>query len=36
MDPDGDDFRFTDDGWARSNELLADAEERIERGGFGV
>jgi hypothetical protein len=34
MEPDGDEFRFTDDGWARRNELLAEAEERIERNRY--
>ena len=34
MEPDGDDFRFTEDGWARRNELLAEAEERIERNRY--
>ncbi len=31
MLPDGDDFRFTDDGWARREELLREAQDRIER-----
>src|SRR4051812_35314212 len=30
MEPNGDDFRFTADGWARREELLHEAEERIE------
>jgi hypothetical protein len=34
MEPDGDDFRFTEHGWARRNELLAEAEERIERNRY--
>ena len=28
------DFRFTEDGWARREELLREAEERIERERF--
>jgi hypothetical protein len=32
--PDGDDFRFTEEGWARRQELLSEAEERIERERF--
>ena len=31
LEPDGDDYRFTDDGGARRQELLSEAEERIER-----
>ena len=31
MASDGDDFRFTDDGWAHREDLLRDAEDRIER-----
>jgi len=31
MVPVGEDFRFTEDGWARRDELLREAEERIER-----
>ena len=27
----GDDYRFTDDGWAHREELLREAQERIER-----
>jgi hypothetical protein len=34
MEPDGEDFRFTEDGWARREELLGEAEERIERERF--
>jgi hypothetical protein len=34
MAPDGDDYRFTEEGWARREELLRDAEDRIEREGF--
>ena len=28
------DYRFTEDGWARRQELLSEAEERIERERF--
>jgi hypothetical protein len=31
MVPDGDDFKFTEDGWARQHERLSEAEDRIER-----
>ena len=31
MVPDGGDFRFTEDGWARREEILREEEERIER-----
>jgi hypothetical protein len=31
MEPDGEDFRFTEDGWARREEILHDEYERIER-----
>jgi hypothetical protein len=31
MAPDGTDFRFTDDGYAHREELLNEAEDRIER-----
>jgi hypothetical protein len=31
MAPDGDDFRFTDEGWAHREDWLRDAEDRIER-----
>jgi hypothetical protein len=34
MEPDGDDFRFTSDGWARREALLREAEERMERERF--
>jgi hypothetical protein len=34
MVPDGDDFKFTDAGWARREEYIAEAEERIERDRF--
>jgi hypothetical protein len=34
MEPDGNDFRFTDEGWTRRKELLRDAEVRIERDRF--
>jgi hypothetical protein len=34
MEPDGEDFRFTEEGWARREELLREAEERIERARF--
>ena len=29
MVPDGDDFRFTEDGWARRDELISSAEAQI-------
>jgi hypothetical protein len=31
MVPDGDDFKFTEDGWAQRHERLSEAEDRIER-----
>jgi hypothetical protein len=31
MEPDGEDFRFTEDGWSRREAILHDEEERIER-----
>jgi hypothetical protein len=31
MEPDGEDYRFTADGWARREEILRMQEERIER-----
>ena len=34
MAPDGEDFTFTEDGWARRKEYIAEAEENIERGRF--
>jgi hypothetical protein len=34
MEPDGEDFRFTTDGWTRRDEILRAAEERIERERF--
>ncbi len=34
MEPDGADFRFTADGWARRQELLHEAEDRIERNRY--
>lgn len=34
MEPDGEDYRFTEDGWARRLALLSEAEERIERERF--
>jgi hypothetical protein len=34
MEPNGQDFRFTDDGWIQRQELLTEAEDRIERGRF--
>jgi hypothetical protein len=34
MVPDGADFKFTEDGWAHREELLREAEERIERERF--
>jgi hypothetical protein len=35
LTPDGEDFRFTEDRWARRQELLSEAEARIERERFG-
>jgi hypothetical protein len=34
MEPDGEDFRFTADGWTRRDEILRAAEERIVRERF--
>ena len=34
MMPDGDEFRFTEDGWSHREELLREAEDRIERERF--
>jgi hypothetical protein len=34
MEPDGEDFRFTTEGWTRRDEILRAAEERIERERF--
>jgi len=34
MEPDGEDFRFNEEGWTRREELLREAEERIERERF--
>jgi hypothetical protein len=34
MEPDGEDFRFTDDGGARREEILRAEEDRIERGRY--
>jgi hypothetical protein len=34
MAPDGHDFRFTEDGYANRDELLREAEDRIERERF--
>jgi hypothetical protein len=34
MAPDGDDFRFTDEGWSNREELLREAADRIERERF--
>jgi hypothetical protein len=34
MEPADGDFRFSEDGWARREELLHEAEERIERERF--
>ena len=34
MEPDGGDFGFTDDGWARREEILREAQETIERERF--
>jgi hypothetical protein len=31
MSPDGDDFGFTEEGWAHREELLHEAQDRIER-----
>jgi hypothetical protein len=31
MEPDGEDFRFTEAGWERREEILAEQEDRIER-----
>jgi hypothetical protein len=31
LEPDEEDFRFTEQGWARREELLREAEDRIER-----
>jgi hypothetical protein len=32
MRPDGEDFAFTEEGWERRHERLAEEEDRIERG----
>jgi hypothetical protein len=34
MEPDGEDFRFTEAGWVRREEILREEEERIERDRF--
>lgn len=34
MEPDGERFRFTEDGWARREEILRAEEDRIERERF--
>jgi hypothetical protein len=34
MERDGEDFRFTDEGWARREEILRAEEDRIERGRY--
>jgi hypothetical protein len=34
MEPDGADFRFTEDSWERRKELLHEAEDRIERNRY--
>jgi hypothetical protein len=34
MEPIGDDYRFTGEGWARRETLLVQAEERLERRRF--
>jgi hypothetical protein len=34
MEPDGEDFQFTADGWTHREELLAEAHVRIERERF--
>jgi hypothetical protein len=31
MEPDGTDYKFTEEGWAHREELLAEAQDRIER-----
>lgn len=31
MEPVGEDYRFTEEGWARREEILREAEDRIER-----
>ena len=36
MLPDGDDFKFTEDGWVRRDEYIAEAEEHIERERFAA
>jgi hypothetical protein len=34
MVPDGEDFKFTEDGWTRREECIAEAEEHIDRERF--
>jgi hypothetical protein len=34
MEPDGEDLRFTEDGWSRREEILREEQERIEREGY--
>jgi predicted RNase H-like HicB family nuclease len=34
MEPDGEEFKFTEDGWARREELISEAQDRIERERF--
>ena len=34
MEPDGEDYRFTGDGWVRREAILHEEEERIERERF--
>jgi hypothetical protein len=34
MEPDGKDFKFTEEGWLQRKELLAEAEDHVERGRF--
>ena len=34
MESNGQDFRFTEEGWTQRKELLAEAEDRIDRGRF--
>ena len=31
MEPDGEEFRFTEDGWARRDQILEAEQDRIER-----
>ncbi len=34
MVPDGADFKFTEEGWAKRQEILSEAEDRIERARY--